>query len=54
MAAEDQTLAIFDIMNKQVGTVDSLSGSFIDDFRTSAECDSAFWRKVIQKIVNDN
>lgn len=33
---EDQTLAIFDIMNKEVGTVDSLSGSFIEDFRSSA------------------
>lgn len=51
---EDQTLAIFDIMNKQVGTVDSLSGSFIADFRTSAPNVIRHLAEAIQKIVNEN
>ena len=51
---EDKTLAIFDIMNKQVGTVESLSGSFIDDFRTSAPNVIRHLAEAIQKIVNEN
>lgn len=51
---EDKTLAIFDIMNKEVGTVESLSGSFIEDFRSSAPNVIRHLAEKIQKIVNEN
>lgn len=51
---EDQTLAFFDIMNKEVGTVDSLSGSFSADFRKSAPNVIRHLAETIQKIVNNN
>ncbi|MDT2736442.1 hypothetical protein P7H00_04750 [Enterococcus pseudoavium] len=52
--SENQTLAIFDIMNKEVGTVASLSGSFTEDFRTSAANVIRQLAEEIQKIVNEN
>lgn len=51
---EDQTLAVFDIINKEVGTVSSLSGSFIEDFRKSAPNVIRQLAEEIQKIVNNN
>lgn len=51
---EDQTLAFFDIMNKEVGTVDSLSDSFSADFRKSAPNVIRHLAEKIQKIVNNN
>ncbi|MGG5370881.1 hypothetical protein [Enterococcus sp. AZ196] len=51
---EDQTLAVFDIMNKEVGTVESLSGSFTTDFRKSAPNVIRHLAEKIQKIVNTN
>lgn len=50
----DKTLAIFDIMNKEFGTVESLSGSFIEDFRASAPNLIRHLAEKIQKIVNVN
>ncbi len=49
---EDTTLAFFDIMDNEVGTIDSLSGSFIEDFRTSAPNLIRRLAEKIQKIVN--
>ncbi|MFC4772560.1 hypothetical protein [Enterococcus hermanniensis] len=49
---EDTTLAFFDIMNNEVGTIDSLSGSFIEDFRNSAPNLIRRLAEKIQKIVN--
>lgn len=51
---EDRTLAVFDIMNKEVGKVNSLSGSFIEDFRQSAPNVIRQLAEEIQKIVNNN
>lgn len=51
---QDQTLVVFDIMNKEVGTVDSLSDSFINDFRNSAPNLIRYLAEEIQKIVNNN
>lgn len=50
----DKVLAIFDIMNKEVGTVESLSGSFVEDFRNSAPNVIRQLAEEIQKIVNNN
>lgn len=50
----DKTLAFFDIMNKEVGTVESLSGSFVEDFRNSAPNVIRQLAEEIQKIVNNN
>ena len=50
----DKTLAIFDIMNKEVGTVESTSGSFVEDFRNSAPNVIRQLAEEIQKIVNEN
>lgn len=52
--AQDQTLVVFDIMNKEVGAVTSLSGSFIKDFRNSAPNLIRYLAEEIQKIVNNN
>lgn len=51
---QDQTLVIFDIMNKAVGTVTSLSDSFINDFRNSAPNLIRYLAEEIQQIVNNN
>lgn len=51
---KDQRLAVFDIMNKEVGTVSSLSDSFIEDFRSSAPNLIRYLAEEIQKIVNNN
>jgi hypothetical protein len=52
--SQDKTLAIFDIMNKEVGTVTSLSDSFIEDFRTNAPNLIRHLAEKIQRIVNTN
>ena len=52
--SQDKTLAIFDIMNKEVGTVTSLSDSFIEDFRTNAPNLIRHLAEKIQRIVNPN
>lgn len=41
-------------MNKEVGTVESLSGSFVEDFRNSAPNVIRQLAEEIQKIVNNN
>lgn len=51
---EDKRLVVFDIMNKEVGTIPSLSASFIEDFRHNAPHLIRYLAEEIQKIVNNN
>lgn len=50
----DSKLAVFDIMNKEVGVVSSPSGSFSNDFRNNTPNFVRYLADHIQKIVDSN
>ncbi|MFY1066643.1 hypothetical protein [Enterococcus sp. AD013-P3] len=50
----DSKLAVFDIMNKEVGAIASPSGSFIDDFKQNTPNFVRFLADHIQTIVDND